>query len=73
MPGFDGSLPRHEQARQFVVRMLEVWKVLGIDADLSRMKIDVPLFVSQTLQLGGALEQNPFRLAVGRSRPCCRN
>jgi alcohol dehydrogenase class IV len=60
----DPKLPREIRARQFCDRLLNTWKVIGVPGDLRELNIDSELFVAQTMQLGGALEQNPIQFGA---------
>jgi len=55
----DLARSREWQAQQFCERMRQTWTVIGVSDDLSGLRIDRAAFVAQTLQLAGALEQNP--------------
>ncbi len=63
MQGADLSLPREQQANQFVERMTETWKRLDIPNNLTALGVKpegAPHFVKETMDLKGALDQNPI-------------
>jgi len=53
---------REAKSRKFVEKMFNLWEFLSIPQDLEKFGVDktnLPMFIQQTMELKGALDQNP--------------
>ncbi|HXQ20577.1 MAG TPA: iron-containing alcohol dehydrogenase [Candidatus Acidoferrales bacterium] len=74
----DGALPelsRHRQAEQYVERLMHAWQRMGVPNDLTALGVSadgIDDFVKETLDLQGALDQNPVPFYADEIRATLR-
>lgn len=71
MENADRALPRDRQAKEFAACLHKVWRRLGVPREATALGLGpdgVDKFVSDTLQLKAALDQNPVSFGEGEIR-----